>query len=164
VTGPKAEAPWTQSDSQEHTEQGQGRVETRRAWSSADLEAEVRAAAWPGLQRIGLGEATRTVGEKTSVEQRFSLSSLPPQAPQVAQAVRKHWGMENQLPGTLDVTFREDQRRLRTGHGAENFAVLRPIALNRLRQEPSAKSLPRKRLACALNPDYLLKVLLGEQF
>jgi predicted transposase YbfD/YdcC len=164
VTGPKAEAHWTQSDYHEHTEQGHGRVETRRAWISADLEAEVRAAAWPGLQSIGMVEATRTVGEKTSVEQRFYLSSLPPRALEFAQAVRKHWGIENQLHWTLDVTFREDQSRLRTGHGAENFAVLRHIALNLLRQEPSAKSLPRKRLACALNPDYLLKVLLGEQF
>lgn len=164
LTGPEAEAHWSQSDYHEHTEHGHGRVETRRAWISADLDAELRAAAWPGLQSIGLVEATRTVGEKTAVEQRFYLSSLPPQAGEFAQAVRKHWGIENQLQWTLDVTFREDQSRLRTGYGAENFAVLRHIALNLLRQEPSAKSLPRKRLACALNPDYLLKVLLGEQF
>jgi len=109
-------------------------------------------------------EATRTLGGKTSVEQRFYLSSLSPEAEQFAQAVRKHWGIENQLHWSLDVTFREDQSRLRTGHGAENFAVLRHIALNLLHQEPSTKSLPRKRLACALNPDYLLKVLLGKQF
>jgi len=164
LTGPEAEAHWSQSDYQEHRERGHGRVETRRAWISADLDAELRAAAWPGLQSIGLVEATRTVGGETSVEQRFYLSSLPPQADEFAQAVRKHWGIENQLHWTLDVTFREDQSRLRTGYGAENFAVLRHIALNLLRQEPSAKSLPRKRLACALNPDYLLKVLLGEQF
>jgi predicted transposase YbfD/YdcC len=164
LTGPEAEAHWSQSDYHEHTQRGHGRVETRRAWISADLDAELRAAAWPGLQSIGLVEATRTVGAKTAVEQRFYLSSLPPQAGEFAQAVRKHWGIENQLHWTLDVTFREDQSRLRMGYGAENFAVLRHIALNLLRQEPSAKSLPRKRLACALNPDYLLKVLLGEQF
>ncbi|MGH6639735.1 MAG: ISAs1 family transposase [Polaromonas sp.] len=164
LTGPEAETHWRQSDYHEHSERGHGRVETRRAWVSADLDEELRAAAWPGLQSIGLVEATRTVGEKTSVEQRFYLSSLPPHACEFAQAVRKHWGIENQLHWTLDVTFREDQSRLRTGYGAENFAVLRHIALNLLRQEPSAKSLPRKRLACALNPDYLLKVLLGEQF
>ncbi len=109
-------------------------------------------------------EATRTLAGETTVEQRFYLSSLKPDAPQFARAVRKHWGIENRLHWTLDVTFREDQSRLRTGHGAENFAVLRHIALNLLRQEPSKKSMPRKRLACALNPDYLLKVLLGEQF
>lgn len=133
-------------------------------WISADLEAPVQAATWTGLRSIGMVEATRTRDGETSVAQRFYLSSLPPHAPQFAQAVRKHWGIENQLHWTLDVTFREDQSRLRTGHGIENFAVLRHIALNLLRQEPRSKSLPRKRLACALNPDYLLKVLLGEQF
>ncbi len=164
VTDPEAEAHRTQSDYHEQTEQRHGRVETRCAWISADLEAELSAIAWPGLQSIGMVEATRTLGGKTSVEQRFYLSSLPPEAEQFAQAVRKHWGIENQLHWSLDVTFREDLSRLRTGHGAENFAVLRHIALNLLRQEPSAKSLPRKRLACALNPAYLLKVLLGKQF
>jgi predicted transposase YbfD/YdcC len=164
VSGPEAEAHRTQSEYHEQTEQGHGRVETRCAWISADLEAALSTVAWPGLQSIGMVEATRTLGGKTSVEQRFYLSSLSPEAEQFAQAVRKHWGIENQLHWSLDVTFREDQSRLRTGHGAENFAVLRHIALHLLHQEPSTKSLPRKRLACALNPDYLLKVLLGKQF
>lgn len=164
LTGPEAEAHRTRSDYCEQTERGHGREETRRAWISADLEAELAAAAWPGLQSIGLVEAPRTLGDKTSVERRFYLSSLPPDAEPFAQAVRKHWGIENQLHWSLDVTFREDLSRLRTGYGAENFAVLRHMALNLLRQEPSAKRLPRKRLACALNPDYWLKVLLGVQF
>lgn len=164
LTDPEAEANRTQSAYYEQTERGHGREETRRAWISADLAAELEAAAWPGLQSVGMVEATRTVGAKTTVEQRFYLSSLPPDVEPFAQAVRKHWGVENQLHWSLDVTFREDQSRLRTGHGAENFAVLRHIALNLLRQHPSPKSLPRKRLACALNPDYLLKVLLGKSF
>jgi predicted transposase YbfD/YdcC len=164
VTGPEAETHRTRSEYHEQTERGHGRVETRCAWISADLEAALRAAAWPGLQSIGMVQATRTLGGKTAVEQRFYLSSLPPNAEQFAQAVRKHWAIENQRHWSLDVTSREDQSRLRTGHGAENFAVLRHIALNLLRQEPSAKSLPRTRLACALNPDYLLKLLLGKRF
>jgi predicted transposase YbfD/YdcC len=163
VSGPEAEAHRATSAYTEQTEQGHGRVETRCAWISEEL-ADLTAAAWPGLRSLGMVEATRTLGGETSVEQRFSLTSLPPEAPQFAQAVRKHWGIENKLHWTLDVTFREDQSRLRTGHGAENFAVLRHLALNLLRQEPSPKSMPRKRLACALNPDYLLKVSLGEQF
>lgn len=164
VSGPEADTHRRQSAYHDQSERGHGRVETRCAWISADLDAELRAAAWPGLRSIGMVQATRTLAGETAVEQRFYLSSLPPTAPQFAQAVRKHWGIENQLHWSLDVTFREDQSRLRMGHGAENFAVLRHIALNLLRQEPSAKSLPRKRLACALNPDYLLKVLLGKQF
>jgi len=164
VASPAAEANRRRSDYYEQTERGHGREETRRAWISAELPVELQAVAWPGLQSVGMVEATRTVSGQTSIEQRFYLSSLAPDAPPFAQAVRKHWGVENQLHWSLDVTFREDQSRLRTGHGAENFAVLRHIALNLLRQESSTKSLPRKRLACALNPDYLLKVLLGVQF
>lgn len=164
VSGPAAEAHRTASAYHEQTEQGHGRVVTRCAWISEELETEVRAAAWPGLRSIGMVEAIRTVAGESSVEQRFYLTRLPPDAEHFAQAVRAHWGIENQLHWSLDVTFREDLSRLRTGHGAENFAVLRHLALNLLRQEPSAKSLPRKRLACALNPEYLLKVLLGEKF
>lgn len=164
VSGPEADTHRRQSAYHEQSEQGHGRVETRCTWLSADLETELQAAAWPGLRSIGMVQASRTLAGETSVAQRFYLTSLPPEALQFAQAVRKHWRIENQLHWTLDVTFREDQSRLRRGHGAENFAVLRHIALNLLRQEPSTKSLPRKRLACALNPDYLLKVLLGKQF
>lgn len=164
VSGPEAEAHRTAWDCSEQTAPGHGRVETRCAWISADLEAEMQAVAWPGLRSIGMVQATRTRQGETSVEHRFSLSSLPPKAEPFAQAVRKHWGMENPLHWSLDVTFQEDHSRLRFGHGAENFAVLRHLALNLLRQEPGTKSLPRKRLACALNPDYLLKVLLGKSF
>jgi predicted transposase YbfD/YdcC len=162
VTGPAAEVHRTTSAYAEQTGQGHGRVETRCAWISDELEAELTAAAWPGLRSIGMVEATRTLGGETTVEQRFYLTSLPPDASRFARAVRNHWGIENQLHWTLDVTFGEDQSRLRTGHGPENVAVLRHIALNLLHQEPSTKSMPRKRLACALNSNYLLKVLLGE--
>lgn len=162
VTGPAAEVHRTTSAYAEQTGPGHGRVETRCAWISDELEAELTAAAWPGLRSIGMVEATRTLAGETTVEQRFYLTSLPPDASRFARAVRNHWGIENQLHWTLDVTFGEDQSRLRTGHGPENVAVLRHIALNLLHQEPSTKSMPRKRLACALNPNYLLKVLLGE--
>ena len=162
VTGPEAEAHRTARAYAEQTERGQGRGETRCAWISAELNAELTARAWPGLRSIGMVAAPRTLAGETPVEQRFYLTSLQPAAQHFARAVRNHWGLENKLPGTLDVTFREDQSRLRTGHGPENFALLRHIALNLLRQEPTPKSLPRKRLTCALNPDYLLKVLLGQ--
>ncbi len=164
VTGPAADTHRTACDYYEQSERGHGRIETRCYWITDELDAKLTAAAWPGLQSIGMVEATRTLAGETTVEQRFYLTSLKPNAQQFARAVRNHWGIENGLHWTLDVTFREDQSRLRTGHGPENFAVLRHIALNLLRQEPSTKSMPRKRLACALNPDYLLKVLLGERF
>jgi predicted transposase YbfD/YdcC len=99
LTGPQAEAHWSQSDYPEHTERGHGRVETRRAWIRADLDAELRTAAWPGLQSIGLVEATRTVGEKTAVEQRFYLSSLPPRSGSLPRPCANTGGLRTSSTG-----------------------------------------------------------------
>ena len=162
ATGPEADAHRTQCEYYDQHEHGHGRTESRCYWSTDDLPELGVGQPWPGLRSIGMVEATRMLAGQATVEQRFYLTSLAAEAQVFARAVRNHWGIENGLHWTLAVTFREDQSRLRKGHGPENFAVLRHIALNLLRQEPSQKSLPRKRLACALDPDYLLKVLLGQ--
>jgi predicted transposase YbfD/YdcC len=164
ATGPEAEEHRTACDSYEDQERGHGREEPRRYWITDAVEDLRRTHEWPGLQSIGMVEASRTLAGTTSREQRFYVTSLEAEAQAFARAVRNHWGIEHGLHWTLDVTFREDQSRLRKGHGPENFAVLRHIALNLLRQEPSQKSMPRKRLACALDPEYLRKVLLGQHF
>ena len=78
----------------------------------------------------------------------------------MADAMRDHWGIENRVPWQLDVSFNEDQCRVRTGHAAENLSRLRRMALNLLKQEKSAKvGIKAKRLKAGWNPDYLLKVL-----
>jgi predicted transposase YbfD/YdcC len=164
ATGPEVDAHRMKCDSYDQHERGHGRAESRCYWITDDLQDLGAGQLWPGLRSIGMVEATRTLAGQTTVEQRFYITSLEADAQAFARAVRNHWGIENGLHWTLDVTFREDQSRLRKGHGPENFAVLRHIALNLLRQEPSPKSLPRKRLTCALDPAYLLKVLLGQQF
>jgi predicted transposase YbfD/YdcC len=78
----------------------------------------------------------------------------------MALAVRGHWGVENKLHWRLDMTFREDESRLRKDHSAENFSRLRRIAMNQLRKQPDKKiSLKGQRYLCSLDPEYLLRRL-----
>ena len=142
---------------------GHGRVETRRCWAVSDLD-HIRyvddGRQWPGLTTLVMVEGERLVGGKTTVESRYYISSLPNDASVLLNAVRSHWSIENQLHWSLDVTFNEDGSRVRSGNGAENFSVLRRMALNLLKAEKSTKrSLAGKRKDAAWDNDYLLKVL-----
>ena len=137
-----------------------GRVEIRRYWTVDELGWLADKAKWKGLNLIGMVEAERHVGEQVSVERRYYIASIGNEAVRFAHAVRGHWGIENQLHWSLDVAFNEDACRVRQGEAAENFAVLRHIALSLLRQEKTAKvGIKAKRLKAALNPNYLNKVL-----
>lgn len=144
---------------------GHGRTETRRCWT-LDVDAECGAPfdQWPGLQSIVLLESHRTLATKTSVERRYYITSRKRfKASDALAASRSHWGIENELHWTLDVAFREDDCRIRAGHAAENFAVIRHIALNLLKAAtgPRGKKLGvfNKRLAAGWNEKYLLQVL-----
>ena len=91
---------------------------------------------------------------------RFYISSLPSHAKQILEAVRKHWSIENELHWVLDVALNEDHSQIRKDQAPENFAVLRHIALNLLKQEKSAKGgIHAKQLQAAWKEEYLLKVL-----
>jgi predicted transposase YbfD/YdcC len=105
-------------------------------------------------------QAERRVGAAPATEHRYYLSSLPPDAALLGQAIRAHGGVENRLHWVLDVQFREDASPVRVGDGAHNFAVLRHLALNLLRQDRSVRgSLATKRFRAALDPSYLLHLL-----
>lgn len=156
------------ADAFETSERGHGRQETRRsggrtpARSAPVPEAAVRRLLWPGLASIGMVEAARTVGGRTSVEQRYFASSLAPDAEALARAVRGHWGVENGLHGTLDVSFREDESRTRVEHAAANLAVARRVAVTLLKAETTAEGgVQTKRMRCAWDPAYLARVVQG---
>ena len=95
-----------------------------------------------------------------SVERRYYISSLPAKAALLGKTVRAHWGIENRLHWVLDVAFREDDCRVRVEEAAQNFAILRRIALNLLKNEKTTKlGVASKRLKAGWNSDYLSKVL-----
>lgn len=100
--------------------------------------------------------------QKRSLETRYFISSLASDASDLMAAVRKHWGVENSLHWVLDVAFREDRCQIRKDHGAENFALLRHIAVNLLKREKTAKvGVKIKRNKAGWDTNYLLKVLTG---
>ena len=146
-------------------DKGHGRLERRRylALSDPDLLACLDPTqAWPGLRSVVQVEAERRRGEQRSVETRYYLASLPPDAALLGQVIRAHWQVENCLHWVLDVQFREDACRVRVGHEARNFAILRHLALNLLRQDASVRgSLAAKRFRAALDHSYLLRLLAG---
>ena len=104
-------------------------------------------------------EATRTRAGKTSVEQRFYLTSLQPDARHFARAVRNHWGIENGLHWVMDMVFHDDECRIRKQNAPANFATVKHMASNLLRQAPGKDSLRVKRKVAAWDDDYLAAIV-----
>ena len=147
----------------EETDSGHGRIEVRRYWQSTDTTDLSRGGEWAGLKTIGMTESERHIGEKITCERRYYICSLPLDAQLFGNAVRRHWAIENSLHWVLDVTFREDESRLRRGHAAENFSILRRLALNLLKRETStSKSQKAKRRSSGWDDNYREKVLFGK--
>ncbi|MCJ7775931.1 MAG: ISAs1 family transposase [Desulfobulbaceae bacterium] len=142
---------------------GHGRIEIRNCWVTGDPEYLGYAdpeQKWDGLRSIAIIESIRRTDTKETKQLRYFISSLEPEAAKMLSHVRAHWGVENQLHWSLDMVFREDENRARKGHTQENFAMMRKIALNVLRKEKTKKCGAKgKRLICAMDHDYLLKVL-----
>lgn len=115
---------------------------------------------WSKLQSIGLVETVRIVDEKTTVETRYYISSLPNDAELFGQSVRSHWGVENSLHWVLDVALSEDDCRIRKDNAPENFAVMRRLAVNLLGCEKTHKrGVKNKQFLAAMDNEYLTKVL-----
>jgi len=161
----------------EQSDAGHGRIEKRRVWVSNDLAkwlGEELLTQWPGLASVAAVESTRQdlsdLSGKVSVERRYFVSSHDHNDAELfARAIRQHWGIENQLHWRLDVSMNEDQCRLRTGCGAENFSRLRRIAMNKLKRWEIRKengkvrktSLRLKQKACGWSHKFLIEALLA---
>lgn len=142
-------------------ETGHGRHEIREYYIAEPLQKLTRQTEWTGLRCFGMVKSTRTVGDKTTHETRHYAVSLPCDAKRFANAARSHWGIENSLHWCLDVSFGEDQSRVRQGNAAENFSMLRRMALNVIRQDPHRKcGVKAARLRAGWDMNYF-KQLLG---
>jgi len=149
----------------EEVDSGHGRVETRRIWTTEWTDWYDRRADWTGLRSFVCVESERTIDGRTSTDRRYYISDLGGvDARTMLEYVRGHWGIENRLHWSLDVTFREDTLRNRVGHSAENFSRIRRLALNLLRRDKTCKAgIKGKRLQACLKEDYLLRIL-GQGF
>lgn len=137
-----------------------GRIETRKYWITTDIDWLHGKENWRGLKSIGCVERIREIGENISFEKSYFIGSIENDAELFAKAVRNHWGIENGLHWTLDMAFREDESRIRKGHAPENFAVLRHIALNLIKNEKTFKgSVNTKQLKASWNKLYLEKII-----
>jgi predicted transposase YbfD/YdcC len=144
---------------------GHGRIEVRKCWAISGEESLqfLRGyEAWPELQTLIRIDSERHLEDKVSQESRYFITNLANEAKHLLQVKRSHWAIENELHWVLDIAFREDDSRVRKGHGAQNLALLRHMAVNLLKQEKSAKGgIHAKRMQAAWDNDYLVKVLSG---
>ena len=141
-------------------ENGHGRFEKRYYWLSDDVDWLPQKSEWQSLSSIGMVRSVVEKNGQTTEEIRYFISSLT-DVKSFATAVRSHWGIENSLHWCLDAVFHEDLCRTRKDNSAENFAVIRHIALNILKNYPAKMSLARKRRKCSYDSDFMADVLLS---
>lgn len=159
-TAPSGEVEQVETVGKDH-----GRIEVRTYTVSHVVDWYAAPRSYPGAPRfpqlttIAMVESRIERGDKIETEQRSYISSRMLSAAAFADGARGHWAIENNLHWTLDVTFNEDQSRLRTGHGAKNMAVVRHFALNLVRQVVDKRSIKRRRKRAAWDPTYLLEIL-----
>ncbi|MDR2556310.1 MAG: ISAs1 family transposase [Bacteroidales bacterium] len=137
-------------------EKGHGRIETRQC--EIFNKGYVDEKKWCSVQSVIKITATREFTDKTEIQERFYISSLPANN-DFNTLIRSHWSVENNLHWTLDMIFGEDEQRKRANHAANNFAIVRKIALNLLKKDTSKGSLRTKRLKAGWSKDFLISLL-----
>jgi predicted transposase YbfD/YdcC len=151
------------ADAQEQvtTEKGHGREEMRTYLQLPAPEKLPGSLRWKGLKSIGVATSRCIRDGQEAVEVRYYISSLTPDVKRFARAARGHWGIENSCHWSLDMTFREDESRLRERNLRENFAWLNRFALSLLKQHPGRQSLVMKRRSCGWSDGFLMEVVTG---
>lgn len=150
-------------DARRHTttETGHGREETRTYIQMPVPDTLRDLELWKGIKSIGMAALTCVRDGKETIEIRYYISSLAVAVKRFAHAVRSHWGIENSCHWSLDITYREDESRIRDEHIRENFAWLNRFTLSLLKQHPGRDSIVMKRRACGWNDNFLLEVVAG---
>ena len=148
----------------EHTQRdiGHGRIEFRSCHVVSNFNFFDDYKEWNSIQSVVKITSSREIKKtgKTSIEQRYYITSLPPDAEKINQQIRQHWYIENKLHWTLDVLFNEDASLKKKGYSALNFNLLTKAALTLIKRETSTKkSIPSKRLTAALSDKYRTKIL-----
>jgi predicted transposase YbfD/YdcC len=142
-------------------ETGHGREEIR-SYIQMPVPDDLRGLElWKGLKSIGMATLVCVRDGKETTYTRYYISSLAVGVKQFAHAIRSHWGIENSCHWSLDMTYREDESRIREPHMRETFAWLHRFTLSLLKQHPSKNSIVGKRRACGWSETFLLEVLAG---
>jgi predicted transposase YbfD/YdcC len=151
------------ANAQEHvtTEKGHGREEMRTYLQLPAPEKLPGLMRWKGLKSIAVATSCCLRDGQETVEVRYYISSLTLDVKRFARAARGHWGIENSCHWSLDMTFREDESRLRQQNLRENFAWLNRFALSLLKQHPGRQSLVMKRRSCGWSDGFLMEVVTG---
>jgi predicted transposase YbfD/YdcC len=154
-------ATYTPHISTESVEKNHGRIEIRRCTVFDQLGRLHKPQQWKGLRCFVVLESERTIGSKTTYEQRLYISSLAPDAERISQAIRSHWAVENRLLWVMDMSFNDDQMRARTKAAAHNLAVLKHITLNLIRLDPVKRkgSIKTRRIIAATSDRYRAELL-----
>ena len=143
-------------------EKDHGRIEKRECITINNLSWLFEIHKWKGVQSIAKIIATvhhQATGKET-IEERYYITSMSGNAAFINKAVRKHWFIENKLHWILDVIFKEDYSRVRTGNGAENLTTIRKIAFNAIKQDNTVKtSFKNKRKMCGWNDNFALNIM-----
>ena len=136
-----------------------GRIETRNYTVIHDVGWLQERHQWPGLKGFVMVESQREIDGKIMQETRFYITSLVLLADAIGPMIRAHWAIENSLHWVMDMVFRDDECRIRTGHAPANFTTLRHMAHNLIRKAPGKDSLRLRRKTAAWDDDYIASLI-----